>query len=166
MDPNVIVAALPEILTQLFGFLAVFFVLKKYAFGTVFQMLDERQKTIASAIEDAEQKSLELESLKQDYELKLYTLEQDGHHKIQVAIAEGERIAAEIREKAHSDAAAQLDHAKSEIQRETESARALVRQEVVELSALMAGKLIAKNLSNEDNEKYILDLLSKSGELF
>jgi F-type H+-transporting ATPase subunit b len=165
MDPNVILAALPEILTQMIGFLAVYLILKKYAFGTVFQMLDERQRTIASSIEDAEQKKVELESLKRDYEQKLYGIEQEAHLKIQSAVAEGQRVAAGIREKAHAEAAAQLEHAKQEIQRETETARALVRQDVVELSALMAGKLIARNLSSEENEKYVLDLLSHTGEL-
>jgi hypothetical protein len=29
----------------------------------------------------------------------------------------------------------------------------------------MAGKLIARNLSSEENEKYVLDLLSHTGEL-
>jgi F-type H+-transporting ATPase subunit b len=165
MDPNVILEALPEIVTQMLGFVAVFLILKKYAFGTVFQMLDERQKTIAATIEEAEQKKLEFESLKKGYEEKLYSIEQEAHSKIQVAVTEGQRIAAEIREKAHHDAAAQLEYAKLEIRRETESARALVRQEVVELSALMAGKLIAKNLSNEENEKYVLELLNQTGEL-
>ncbi|CAK0764935.1 ATP synthase subunit b [Gammaproteobacteria bacterium] len=165
MDPNIIVAALPEILTQILGFLIVFFILKKYAFGTVFEMLDTRQKAIAALIEEAENKGIALESLKKEYEQKLYNIEQEAHLKIQVAVTEGQRIATEIREKAHADATAQLEYAKQEIKRETESARALVRQEVVELSSLMASKLIARNLSSADNEKYVLDLLSQTGEI-
>jgi len=165
MDPNAIIEALPEIITQLIGFGVVYLVLKKYAFGTVFQMIEERQKTIASSIEKAEQKRFAMESLKQEYEDKLQSVEQEVHSKIQLAIAEGQRIASEILEKAHHDAAARLEHAKLEIRRETDNARALVHQEVVELSSLIAGKLIAKNLSNEENEKYILDLLSHTGDL-
>jgi F-type H+-transporting ATPase subunit b len=145
--------------------LAVFFILKKFAFGAVFQMLDERQGVIASLIEEAEQKAAELESVKKDYEQRLCNLDQEGHQRIQVAIAEGERIAGEIREKAQLDAAVQLEYAKKEIQRETESARAMVQKEVIELSVLMAGKLITKNLSNEENERFVLDLLSQTGEI-
>lgn len=165
MDLNVILAAIPEILTQLLGFLIVFFILKKYAFGAVFDILNDRQKIIAAIIEESEQKRAELESLKKDYETKLYSVEQQAHLKIQEAIAEGERIANEIREKAKLDAVAQLEYAKREIQRETDSVRALVKQEVVELSTLMAGKLIEKNLSTEENEQYVLTLLSQIGEI-
>jgi len=165
MDPNAIIEALPEIITQLIGFLVVYLVLKRYAFGVVFQMIEERQKTIASSIEKAEQKRLEMESLKKEYEERLQSVEQEVHSKIQLAIVEGQRIAEEIIEKAHRDATTRLAHAKLEIQRETDNARALVRQEVVELSTLIAGKLIAKNLSNDENEKYVLDLLSHTGDL-
>jgi F-type H+-transporting ATPase subunit b len=165
MDLNTIIEALPEIITQFIGFVVVYLVLKKYAFGSIFEVIDERQKTIASSIEKAEQKSQELESLKNEYEKRLQSIEQEGHSKIQLAVVEGQRIAAEIVEKAHRDAAARLEHAKLEIQRETDTARALVRQEVVELSALMAGKLIGKNLSNEENEQYVLELLKQTGGL-
>jgi len=165
MDLNVIIAAIPEILTQLLGFLVVFYILKKYAFGSVFEILSERQKTIAAIIEESEQKRAELEALKKEYESRLYNVEQQAHLKILEAVSEGERIASEIREKAKLDAAAQLEYAKKEIQRETESVRALVKQEVVELSTLIASKLIEKNLSNEENEQYILNLLSQVGEI-
>jgi F-type H+-transporting ATPase subunit b len=165
MDLNTIIEALPEIITQFIGFGVVYLVLKKYAFGSIFQVIDERQKTIASSIEKAEQKSQEMELLKNEYEKKLQSIEQEGHSKIQLAVVEGQRIAAEIVEKAHRDSAARLEHAKLEIQRETDTARALVRQEVVELSSLMASKLIGRNLSNEENEKFVLDLLKQTGGL-
>lgn len=165
MDPQVILAAVPEILTQLVAFLAVFFILKKYAFGTVFKVLDERQKTIASAIHDAEKKKSELEALKKDYEQRLQAIEQEARQKVQAAVAEGQRIAAEIREKGQQDAGVLVERAKQEIQRESEKARALMQKQVVELSALMAAKLIEKNLTNAENEKYVLELLSKTGDL-
>ena len=165
MDPKVILEALPEILTQLVAFLAVFFILKKYAFGTVFQMLEERQKTIASSIHEAEKKKTELEALKKEYELKLQGIEQEGRVKIQAAITEAQRIAAEIREKGQQDAGVLVERAKQEIRTETETARAMMRQQIVELSAQMAGKLIVKNLASADNEKYVMELLSRTGDL-
>jgi F-type H+-transporting ATPase subunit b len=165
MDPKVILAALPEIITQLVAFLAVFFILKKFAFGSVFQSLDDRQKAIETSIKDADRKRQEMEVLKKDYEQRIQVIEQEARQKIQASIADGQRIAAEIRDKAQADAAGQLDRAKLEIQRETEKAQAVIRQKVVELSAQMAGKLIAKNLSTPENEKYVMELLSRTGDL-
>lgn len=165
MDPKVILAALPEIITQLVAFLAVFLILKKFAFGSVFRSLDERQKTIAASIEDAARKAREMEVLKKDYEQRLQVIEQEARQKVQAAVGEGQRIAAEIREKAQADAAAQLERAKQEIQRESEKAQAVIRKQVVELSAQMAGKLIAKNLTTAENEKYVMELLSRTGDI-
>ncbi|CAK0750268.1 ATP synthase subunit b [Gammaproteobacteria bacterium] len=165
MDPKVILAALPEILTQLVAFLVVFLILKKYAFGAIFRTLDERQEKIASSIQEAEDKRLEFESLKKEYEQKLQDIGHEGRVKMQAAVAEAEQIAEDIRERARADVAVQLERAKQEIQRETESARASMRQEVVELSSLIAGKLIAKNLTDADNEKYVLELLSHTERL-
>lgn len=165
MDPKVILAALPEIITQLVAFVAVFFILKKFAFGSVFASLEERQKTISASIDDAAKKAREMEVLKNDYEKRLQVIEQEARQKIQTAVGEGQRIADEIRQKAQGEAAAQLDRAKQEIRQETEKAQAVIRRQVVELSAQMAGKLIAKNLTNAENEKYVMELLSRTGDL-
>lgn len=56
MEPHVFIKAIPEIVTQLLAFGIVFLILKKYAFGTVFNMLDQRQKEISKSFKDIEQK--------------------------------------------------------------------------------------------------------------
>lgn len=157
---KVIGQALPEILTQLVAFLLVLWILKKYAFGTVFSVLEERQKAIAKSLEDAEKKRLDMEVMRKDYEVRIRSIEQETRQKLQEAVLEGQRIAAEIRAKGQNDAAAQLERAKKEIERETEKAQFLVRKEIVELSALMAGKLIQKNLSDADNRKFVEEALA------
>jgi len=165
MDFNVVVVAIPEILTQMLGFVIVFLLLKKYIFGTILQTIEDRQRKMALSFEEMEQKKVELDSLKKEYQQKLQEIDQESRMKIQEAVAEGQRIATEMREKARTDALEQLSHAKHEIKREIESARATARHEVVELSILMAGKLIGKNLSSEENERYVIEILSSVGEL-
>ena len=165
MDTQAIIKALPEMLTQLAAFLVVFWVLKKFAFGSVFKVLDERRDKVKDDLAAAEKQRLDMETLKKDYELKLQGAEQEGRLKIQAAIAEGQRIAAKIKEKAQQDAGVLVERAKQEIGRETEKARTMIRQQVVELSAAMAGKLLAKNLTSPENEKYVMELLSRTGDL-
>lgn len=161
---KVIAGAIPEILTQLVAFLLVLWILKKYAFGTVFSALDERQKTIAQSLSDADRKRQEMETLRKDYEARLRVIEQEARQKLQEAIQDGQRMAAEIRAKAQADAAVQTERAKKEIEREAEKARYIVRQEIVELSTLMAGKLISKNLSDADNRGFVEKALADASE--
>ena len=165
MDTQAIIKALPEMLTQLAAFLVVFWVLKKFAFGSVFKVLDERRDKVKGDLAAAEKQRLDMETLRKEYELKLQGAEQEGRLKIQAAIAEGQRISAEIKEKAQQDAGVLVERAKQEIGRETEKARAMIRQQVVELSSAMAGKLLAKNLTSAENEKYVMELLSRTGDL-
>lgn len=164
MDFQVIQEAIPEILTQLIAFLLVFWVLKKYAFGAVFNILEARQKTIAASLSDAEQKKNEMEKLKKDYEDRVHKIELEAREKIQAAIQDGERIAQGIRSRAQEDAQVQLERAKKEIEREVEKARAVMRLQIVNLGTLMAEKLVKKNLKSEENEKFIEEILAEAGE--
>lgn len=165
MDTQAIIKALPEMATQLVAFLVVFWVLKKFAFGSVFKVLDERRDRVKADLAEAEKRRHEMEVLKKEYEQKLQAIEQEARLKVQAAVSDAQRIAAEIREKGQQDAGVLVERAKQEIQRESEKARALMKQQVVELSALMAAKLIGKNLTTAENEKYVLELLSKTGDL-
>ncbi|MCA9396289.1 MAG: F0F1 ATP synthase subunit B [Candidatus Omnitrophica bacterium] len=165
MDPKVILEAIPEILTQLAGFLIVFFILKKYAFGSVMSLLDERKNTIEAALNEAESKKKEMESLKNDYESKLRSSEQEARKKIQEAIEDGQRIATEIRQKASAEAAAQLERVKREIDLEMKKAKESLRDEIVELSSEIASKVVAKEIKPDDNRKFIEDILSQTGKL-
>lgn len=165
MDPKVILEAIPEILTQLAGFLIVFFILKKYAFGSIFSLLDERKKTIQDALNEADNKKKEMESLKNDYESKIKASEQEARKKIQEAIEDGQRIANEIKQKANDASAAQLERVKREIDLEMKKAKESFRDQIVEISSEIASKVVAKEIKPDDNRKFIEEILAKTGEL-
>jgi F-type H+-transporting ATPase subunit b len=165
MDIQVILNAIPEIVTQLVAFILVFFILKKYAFGAVFQMLEERQKTIEGSIAEAKKSQEDMALLKKDYEAKLHGIEQEGRKKIQEAINDSQRIAAEIKDKATADAEKQIAKAKAEINQEITKAKEVIRREVIELSTQIAAKVIEKNISAAENEKFIEGILDKTGDL-
>ena len=165
MDIQVIRDAIPEILTQLVAFLLVFWILKKYAFGAVFKILEERRDVISSDLAAAENKKRELEGLKLDYERRMQKIEQESRAKIQEAIQDGQRIAGEIRVKAHDDAVTQVDRAKREIAQEIQKAKSEMRRQIIVLSTQIAEKLIAKNLTDAENERYVESILNQTGDI-
>jgi len=162
MDIQVLLDAVPEILTQLVAFLLVLWVLKKYAFSTVFNILSERRKNIAASLDEADAKKKEMEALKKEYEQRLQGIEQEGRKKVLEAVNEGQRLAGQIREKARADAAAQTERAKEDIAREVQKARIEIRNEIVEVSTRMAGRLIGKNLSDEENRRFVEKTLDEA----
>ena len=70
----------------------------------------------------------------------------------------------EIVSAAKNEAARLQESAKRDIDAEREKAIAAVREEVVSLSVLAASKVLAKEVSEEDNRALINETIAKAGE--
>ena len=161
MNPEVILKALPEIVTQLVAFLLVFLILKKFAFGAIFTSIEARQKAIADAIGQAQEKKAEMERLEKDYRSRLQNIEHEARAKIQDALVDAGRMAQEIKDQARRDSIAQLDRAKQDIEQEIAKARFVLRARVVEIAGRMAEKIIRKSISVKGDEAFNEDMLKE-----
>ncbi|MBU0529459.1 F0F1 ATP synthase subunit B [bacterium] len=141
-------------------FLALAFLLMKFAWKPLLAMLEKREDNIRHALLGAEKARDELAHVKEDTE-KLFS---EARNESQAIVAAGkknaERMKDEIIEKAQSKSDALLEDAKKQIHIEKERAILEVKAEVVNLSIAVAQKLIKKNLSKEDNLKLINESLS------
>ena len=155
MDPKIIVDALPEMVTQLLGFLIVFFILKKFAFGPILNAIDARRKKIEDEFGGIERRKKALEDLEKDYRRRLETIEETARMKIQEAAAMGLSLAKDIQEEARLDAQKMIERAKSEIEQDLAKARLTMRDEIVELSGLMTEKVIKAKLDGKKHERLV-----------
>ena len=73
--------------------------------------------------------------------------------------ADAERLREEMRQKARSEAEGIVRNAERQIQLETARALQQIRHEAVDLSVMIASRIIQRNLSKEDNEKLIDEAL-------
>jgi F-type H+-transporting ATPase subunit b len=80
-------------------------------------------------------------------------------------IEDARRDAARVSEEAKAKAKAEADgivrNAQRQIQLETDRALQQIRHEAVDLSVMIASKLLQRNLTKEDNEKLIEDALKQ-----
>lgn len=155
MDTQVILNALPEILTQLLAFLIVFLILKAFAFKPVLAMIDQRRKKIEDEFSGLEQKKLGLEELEKEYRLKLEKIEDQARLRIQEAASVGIALARDIQDKARQDAQKMIDRSHAEINQDIAKARLTMRGELVELSALISEKIIRERLDAKEHEKLV-----------
>ena len=81
-----------EIIVQLLGFGIVFFVLKKFAWGRLLEIIDRRRDAIRDEFSGIASKKQDIENLEKDYRLKLDHIEQQARAKIQ----EGQESSAAI----------------------------------------------------------------------
>jgi F-type H+-transporting ATPase subunit b len=138
-----------------------FYVLKRFAFGRVQQIIDERRARIRQSLEEADRARSEARRLLEEH---------------RALIGQAKSEAGEILAEARKTAEAQRERAKDEIeadrqrrledtrrQIEAETARALdqIRTEVAELTLVAAGKVTRKVLDRDDHRKLIEDAIGE-----
>ena len=143
------------VLTQILGFLVLVWILGRYAWGPVVAFLEERRKKIADEFEEAARRQTGADELKAHYELELKGIEVQARQRLVEAVAEGQRVAAEIRSQAHAEAAARLARAEEEILREREKAREVLKEQVATLSIRTAEKILREKLDDPAQRRLV-----------
>jgi F-type H+-transporting ATPase subunit b len=152
-----------QVLTQIFGFLVMVWVLRKYAWGPLMAKLDERRDTIAGEFNEADRLKAEATDLKGKYEQELRTIDAQAREKIQEAVADGQRVAGEIKSQAQKEAQARLVRATDEIEREREKAKEILRQHVVDLSMRTAEKILRQKMDDPAQRKLVGEFVDELG---
>ena len=155
MNIQVIIDALPEMATQLLGFLIVFFILKKFAFGSILGIIDARKKHIEDELAEVDKRKKAMEELEKEYRRRLDHIEQEAREKIQDASKIGMELAKDIQDKAREDAQKTVDRAKAEIEQDIAKARLSMRNDIVEISSLITEKVLREKLDAKEQERLV-----------
>jgi F-type H+-transporting ATPase subunit b len=142
-------------------FLVLLTVLAKFAWGPLLRALEERQAGIRKSLDDAQAARQELERVQQESAQIVRQARVQAESIISSSRSDAERLREEIKQQAKSEAAAILKSAERQIQLETGQALQQIRKEAVDLSVLIASKIIKRNLSREDNERLIDEALKQ-----
>src|ERR1044072_9382084 len=94
-----------QVLTQILGFLILLWGLRKFAWGPVLGMLGPRRQNIGGDSDLPARKKADAEQLKGRYEQELRNIDAQARQKLQEAVAEGQKLSAEIKAQAHKEAA-------------------------------------------------------------
>jgi F-type H+-transporting ATPase subunit b len=142
-------------------FLGLLWALKKIAWGPLLEALETRQNAIRKSLDDAQQAKVELERLNVESGHIIQKARVDADAIITQSRADGDRLREEIRIKARTEADHIVKNAERQIQLETSRALEQIRREAVDLSVMIASKIIQRNLSKEDNERLIDEALKQ-----
>src|SRR5262245_4303667 len=142
-------------------FLVLVGLLAKFAWTPLLQALESRQETIRKSLDDAQAAKQELERLHAESAEIIRKARVDADAIISQSRADGERLREELRQKAKADAETLVRNAERQIQLETGRALQQIRHEAVDLSVMIASKLIGRNLSKEDNDRLIDEALKQ-----
>jgi F-type H+-transporting ATPase subunit b len=142
-------------------FLVLVALLAKFAWRPLLEALDSRQSAIRKSLDDAAQARVELERLHHESVQIMNKARTEADAVITRSRADAERLREEIRQKARTEADAIVKNAERQIQLETARALQQLRHEAVDLSVLIASKIIQRNLTREDNDRLIEDALKQ-----
>ena len=154
-----------QVLTQILGFLILLWGMKKFAWGPVMGMLETRRQKIAGEFDLAARKQTEAEQLRARYEQELKTIDAQARQKLQEAVAEGQKVAGEIKTQAHHDAAARVARAEDEIVREREKAKEILKEQMIVLSMRGAEKILRQKLDDPAQRKLATEFVDEVGAL-
>lgn len=154
-----------QVLTQILGFLLMVGILRRYAWGPLIGMLEARREKIAGEFKEAERLKAEALEMKAGYDAQLKTIEGHARHRMNEAVAEGQRVAGELRAQAQKDALVRMETAADEIMREREKAKEVLKNQVIDLSLRTAEKILRTKLDDAAQRKLAGEFIDEVGAL-
>ena len=153
------------LLIQIFNFLIAVWVIKRFAYKPIMKAIDDRQKQIKDSMENAEKARLEIETMRNDYQKQLNDARKDAGDIVEKARKSAEETRNEIMAKSKEDASRIIRQAQEEISREKDLALVEIKDQVAELSVLVAGKIIGRTLDAQAQADLIDDSIKEVGNM-
>jgi len=144
-----------QILTHIVGFLIALWILGKFAWKPVLEVLEERRQKIADEFASIENKKAEAEQLLRDYEDRLKHIEDEARSRLNEAVAEGQKVAAQIKTDAQDEARKIISRAKQDLEREVAQARSLLKSDMVGMTLAATERLLREKLDAGAHQKLI-----------
>jgi F-type H+-transporting ATPase subunit b len=142
-------------------FLVVLFVLKRYAFGPIQQMIDQRRERIEQAIAEADNAREEARHLLEEHRKLIGQAKAESEEILgearRLADAQRDRVKQETEE----DRQRRLEETRRQIEQATAQALGEIRNEVGKLSLLAAEKITRKSLTGADQQRLIDEALAE-----
>ncbi|MDR7128942.1 F-type H+-transporting ATPase subunit b [Algoriphagus sp. 4150] len=142
---------------QLFGFLALLFILIKFAWKPMLAAIEERETSINNALKAAETARNEMANLKAENEKLLAEARLERDTILKKAQDVSVKMIDEAKAEAVKVGAQMIENAKAVIETEKKAALADVRTQVAALSLEVTEKLLRKNLSDDKSQKDLVD---------
>ena len=138
-----------------------FFVLRRYAFGPVQKMIDERRDRIRKSIEEADHARAEARRLLEEHK----QLRAQARGEAEAILVEARRgadaLRERVREETDADRQRRLEETKREIQAETTRALEQIRSEIAILALDAAERVTRRSLDEKDQRKLIDDAIGE-----
>ena len=146
------------------SFILLLVLVKKYAWGNITSILDQRAEKISSDIDGAEEARKKAEELASKREAELAGSRTEAKTIIENAKETAEKSKSDILAEAKLEAGRLKEKANQEIAQNKAEALQSVKGEVADLTISLAGKIISQNLDGHAHKELIDQYIDQLGE--
>ncbi len=150
---------------QLILFVALLWLLKKYAWNFILVSVKEREEKIKEGIEAADKAKEMMRQMKEDNEALLAEARQERDGIIKSAREAKEKMIADAKDKASEEADKLIKNAQEAIKAEKAAAMNEIKTHVAELSVQIAEKILKNELAADGKQQELIDSAMKDANL-
>jgi F-type H+-transporting ATPase subunit b len=136
-------------------FAITFFVLRRFAFGPVQNLIDERRKRIREALDEADNARAEARRLLEEHRQLMSQARGQAEEILTEARRVSEAQGARMREELEADRQRRIEETRKQIGAETARALEQIRAEVADLTVIATEKVTGKVLDESDQRRLI-----------
>ena len=144
--------------------LTIYFVARKYLFGPVMKIIEDRQKEIDDMYANADAAKNSAAALEQEYKLKLSAAVETGERIVKDATVRAQSREEEILRQANAEASAIRDKAAADIAMEKKKAISDAKDEISGMAIAIAEKVVGRELNAADQSKLVDDFINELGD--
>ena len=157
---NALIQVTPGLMIwTIIAFLITFFVLKRYAFGPIQKMLDERREQIRRSIEEAENARAEARNLLEEHRALMKEARGQAEQILAEARHTREAMEKRMREETEAERQRRLEDTRREIAAETVRALDQIRAEVADLTLAATSVVVGKKLDAQRDRELIAEAI-------
>lgn len=131
------------------------FVLTKFAWKPLLQMIEEREKGIRESVESAQKANADAQALLEKHKEMLREAGREREEIIRKALQEAETFKADLESKARAEGEQLIQRAKEQVEREKNAAILELRSQVADLAIEAAGRIVTSSLTPEAQRKLV-----------
>ncbi|MCI2082367.1 MAG: F0F1 ATP synthase subunit B [Bacteroidales bacterium] len=138
-------------------FLVVFFILAKFGFPVITNMVNKRKEYIDRSLENADKANAKLADIQKASDEIVSKADKEQSRILREAAEEREKIISDAKKKAEIAAQKEIANAKETIKLQQEEATRSLRRDVSELAIEIAEKILRKKLDSEGEQMSMVD---------
>lgn len=154
-----------QILIALINLTILFLVLKKFLFKPVEKVLKKRQDELDGQYANANNALSAAKTAQTEYETRLNGAKIEADGIIKEASDTAARRSAKIVDGARDEAEAIIKRAKEQAELEKAKAQKEIKDEIVDVSSLIAEKLLSREINAQDHKKLIDSFIEEIGDI-